>query len=630
MKFPRCPIFNQPSSRPRRTGPGFRGWFLLLLFGCASQLQAVTYRWSSSTWRIYVEGPGSATLSDVKQAMPNAALDQVSPGVWHLRANLYVSAGANLILHGTKIGGDVNELRLASNNTGESNEFVNITADYGNISIRSTKVISWDSAANGPDVENATYKRAFIRVRSTLGLDGVTKNESRMDIIDSEVGYLGSHDPESYGLTWKVAEAKTNDVIFAPYGTHSNLFNIVDVYGDILRSRIHHNYFGMYSYGAYGMRMADNEMHHNVGYGFDPHDDSDWLVIENNNVHHNGTHGIIASQRCNNLIIRNNTSWNNGGNGIMLHRYCDRSLVVGNRSLNNVDSGISLFDNYLTVVTNNTCLYNFNAGIRCSVGASDNLIVNNEFAYGANYGIYLYKGIDAPRPGDDGHCRRNVYINNYIHHNAGYGIFLTTSDENVWINNVFDANNGVLWFVNGQRNRLESNSLPRDVTIRTQGNPSLLASTILRGQPYAPIQLDSYSAAIFEDPGGRVYQPEEPGILTTLTPSGSSLTLTAADIIKTSFVYTRNLQATPDAGIALINITVWNTSGDLSKRWLVQAGSATRRITYRVGDLVPNTAYEVFKNGVASKADSDSSGFITFQDSSVSTGVTEFVVRQNL
>lgn len=30
------------------------------------------------------------------------------------------------------------------------------------------------------------------------------RGESRMDIIDSEIGYLGYHESESYGLVWKV------------------------------------------------------------------------------------------------------------------------------------------------------------------------------------------------------------------------------------------------------------------------------------------------------------------------------------------------------------------------------------------------------------------------------------------
>ena len=319
------------------------------------------YRWSTGSYRIYITGPGSASLSDVKTFLPKAPLEQVSPGVWHLRANLVVEQGARLVLYGTKIGGDVNQLRLQSNNNGTNYAVINILADWGNIDIRSTSITSWDDAVNGPDTEQYGLNRAFIRIRSTLGEDGVTPHESRMDILDSDVGYLGSHDAEAYGLVWKVLEAK--DPNHRPYGALTNLYGLVNVYGNILRSRLHHNYFGMYSFGAYGMQMLDNEVDHNVGYGFDPHDDSDYLVIERNNVHHNGAHGIIASQRCNNIIIRNNISWNNGHNGIMLHRYCDDSLIEGNRSFGNGDSGIALFDNYRTIVRGNTCLGNFTAGI---------------------------------------------------------------------------------------------------------------------------------------------------------------------------------------------------------------------------------------------------------------------------
>ncbi|MEY2407615.1 MAG: mannuronan 5-epimerase [Verrucomicrobiota bacterium] len=616
--------------KPTRGARGVMGRLFLvcLLFWTEASTQGATIRWSSGESsgkpaRIYIEGAGSVMLSDVRAAVPNAPLAQVSPGVWHLRAELQIADGASLALHGTKIGGDVNELRLQSNNNPASNAVVFISVDWGNLDIRSTKITSWDDAVSGPDTECASFHRAYIRCRSSLNEDGVTPNESRMDIIDSEISHLGCHEAEAYGLVWKVVAWKTN----APYGNLTNLYNLVNVYGDIMRSHIHNNYFGMYSFGAYGMRMADNEMDHNVGYGFDPHDDSDYLVIENNNVHHNGTHGIIASQRCNNIIIRNNTSWNNGGNGIMLHRYCDDSLIENNRSFHNGDSGIALFDNNRTLVRGNTCLYNFNSGIRCSVGASDNLIVSNEFAYGANFGLYLYKGIDAPKPGDDGHCKRNQYLYNYIHHNAGNGIFLTTSDDNAFIGNVFNANYGPLWFINGQRNRIEGNSIARDLVIRTQGNPSFLSSTIVRSQPVAMVQVDAYSATTFEDAGGKIFSPEEAGLATTVTPAGTTLTLTAAEIAKSSLITTRALQATPDAGVALITVSIWNISGDLTKRWLVQAGSSTRKITYRVGDLTPNIKYNIYKNGVSSSATADASGVITFQDATVSTGLVEYIVR---
>ena len=45
-------------------------------------------------------------------------------------------------------------------------------------------------------------------------------------------------------------------------------------------------------------------MHDNSGYGFDPHDDSDFLTIHDSEVYNNGYHGIIASKRCNGVSIQ--------------------------------------------------------------------------------------------------------------------------------------------------------------------------------------------------------------------------------------------------------------------------------------------------------------------------------------
>ncbi len=593
--------------------------FALLTLLSASAAYGATFRWSAGSYRIYVTGPGSATLSDIKAGMPNALLTQVTPGVWHLRANLVMENGARLVLHGTKIGGDVNELRLQSNNTGESNAFVYVSADWGSIDIRSTSITSWDDAVNGPDTESGAMRRAFIRVRSSLDADGVTPHESRMDVIDSDIGYLGSHDAEAYGLVWKVIESPNGQ-----YGALTNLYNLVNVYGDIIHSRVHHNYFGHYSFGSFGQRLADNEMDHNVGYGFDPHDDSDYLVIEGNNVHHNGWHGIIASQRCNNTIIRNNTSWNNGGNGIMLHRYCNDSLIENNRSFHNGDSGVALFDNARTIVRGNICLQNFNAGIRLSVGAQDNLIENNEFANGANYGLYLYQGGDLPFPGDDGHPKRNRFINNRIHHNANVALFLTTGDDNLFAGNIFEANYGSLTLINGKRNRFESNAIPREVVVRTTGAPDFLASTFARNQPALSIQLDPFSTMTFEDTTGRMFDPEESGLATTAGVNTSVLTLATPQIGNASYVQLRNLTVKPDAGTVAVTVMVWNIAGSLNKRWLSRASPTTRRITYKIGDLTPGVDYVLLRNGIELDYTADSTGTISFTENSVNTTVVDY------
>src|SRR5205823_5775846 len=159
--------------------------------------------------------------------------------------------------------------------------------------------------------------RAFIRARSKLDADGVTPRESTMNIRNSDLGYLGYDGSEAYGLSWKVNGTP---------GPTYNLYNLVDVFGDVSNSRLHNNLMGAYTFGGYGMHFTNNEVDHNVEYGLDYHDDSDGFVVAGNNVHHNAVgansknHGIIFSKRCDHELVRGNTSSNNGGNGIMMDR----------------------------------------------------------------------------------------------------------------------------------------------------------------------------------------------------------------------------------------------------------------------------------------------------------------------
>ena len=82
------------------------------------------------------------------------------------------------------------------------------------------------------------------------------------------------------------------------------------MYGNIYDSDIHHMNFGVYTYGHQQGDWRRNKMHDNSGYGFDPHDDSDFLTIHDNEVYNNGYHGIIASKRCNGVSIQVHVFWN--------------------------------------------------------------------------------------------------------------------------------------------------------------------------------------------------------------------------------------------------------------------------------------------------------------------------------
>lgn len=462
------------------------------LFGRQSGIivQNGAFRYSSTSNIIYVEAPVTATLSDIKFALPNAPLELIDPqnAIWKLDADIRVTVGGTLELHGTSAGGDVNQLRLRSENNSSSDATVEIRADYGNIDILSTEITSWDSAVNGPDTEYATFQRAFIRARSRLAADGVTPLESRMDIVDSHLHHLGYAGSEAYGVSYKVV---------GDPGPNFELYDQVDVYGDIVDSHIHHNYFGMYSYGAFGMQITGNEVDNNVVYGLDPHDDSDSLTIENNFTHDNGSHGIICSKRCDTLVIRNNNSSDNGGNGIMLHRQTNDSLVENNQTHDNGDSGIAIFDSHNNVIRDNVSSGNKH-GIRFSVGSADNLIEDNTFTNNVERGVNFFKGSDTPSPGDDGRPKRNEFYGNTITGNGTYGVRARESDENVFENNMIGPNGSVqLRFEQAVDNYFASNTVPSDTVLLLRGTSNVQTTLFVCDQPGILTNLDQHSEITF-------------------------------------------------------------------------------------------------------------------------------------
>jgi mannuronan 5-epimerase len=365
------------------------------------------------------------TPSAIKAALPHAPLTLVDRErrVWLLSANLLLTNGGALRLYGRRAGGDVDELRLRSDNPPGPAGVISLTADHGVLDIRSTRVWSWDTAADGPDLEYESYGRAFIRARSRLRSNVLTRLESRLDVTDSEIAYLGYDANESYGLVWKVV---------AP---DAYVFNHVRVYGNVVRSRIHHNYFGLYAAGARGNEWIGNDVHHNVQYGLAPHTRSDDLLIDANDVHDNGNHGITVRQHCARVRIRNNRVWGNRAGGLTLHRGSDGGFVTGNQVFRNAGSGITIYDSAGVTVRANTVADNGQSGIQLAMDAARNRVEDNEISGNRFYGLFLGKGRGRPVGGRDGMPRQNQISGNRV---RGSGIAdLRTGDPtlNAWNGN---------------------------------------------------------------------------------------------------------------------------------------------------------------------------------------------------
>jgi parallel beta-helix repeat protein len=573
-------------------------------------------RFASSSNTIYVSGAGTCTLEDLaaSSALRSATLRRDGT-TWYLGNNLRLEGGARLELHGGPAGGGVDELRLRSDPDpvpGTVRNFVWLRAEWGTLDLVSTKVTSW-GPGDGPDTDTSDG-RAFIHVRSFADPATGQARESRMDIRDSDVGYLGWNAAESYGLVWKVY---ARSGVPAPFDT-------VNVLGDVTGSRLHHNYFGAYTYGAFGMLWEGDEFDHNVAYGLDPHDDSDHLVIRGNHSHDNGNHGIICSQRCDHLLIEDNLVERNVGHGIMLHRGVTDTLVRDNQALANTDTGIVVFDSDGNELTRNTSSGNLR-GVRLSVGSSGNRFTGNDISGNTSYGVYFYKGSDEPT-GDDGRPRANTFEANRITGNGGYAVNLADADGNLFTGTTFSGNKRGLYLGTSSGNRIDG-LRPDLLTVETSGASGKPGTTTLSDFERVEVRQNSYATTSLEDAGGRVFDQVDEKLATTVSAGASSLALTPARIGTAASVLARPLWATTSGGSAAIDPTVWTTS-PLRLEWTAKAVASTQTLRQRVGGLVAGQAYRVTRNGTTvATATADPAGEISFQNSPGTTSTVTYSVR---
>jgi hypothetical protein len=257
-------------------------------------------------------------------------------------------------------------------------------------------------------------------------------------------------------------------------------------------------------------------------------------------------------------------------------------------------------------IRNNVLLRNQQAGLQLRAGSADNLIQANHSASNTLYGFHGLLGSGTPDT-DAGRPKRNLFVANQVHDNGVDPIRLADSDDNTFATNTVAGPSGKLRFQRGLRNRIDGNILPPALILRTEGSTNTSASTYVRHQGVVKVELGTNAVTLFEDPQGRIYQPDEDGTATLVTSGGSLLMLTEAEI--------GSLQVGTTEGIAVIVPLVGTSANGLIRQWLTQADSSVQGITYTVGGLEPNRDYVVSKAGIAlMTTNSGSSSAITFAD----------------
>lgn len=556
-------------------------------------------RWAASSNTLYIEKPVACTLTNLAAFVSTSVLELVDPAqrIWLLKAHLRITGGGSLLLYGTAAGGDVDQLRLLSANNPA--QIIRINARWGSIDIRSTHIQSWDPLAAGPDTDTSNG-RSYINAESFLETDGVTARESRLDIADSEINHLGYYAAVSYGLVWKV---------IGDTSTVPDLYDRVNVYGSLVRSYVHNNYMGFYSFGALNIAITDNQIAFNESYGIDPHDDSDYLVISRNNVHDNGAHGIICSRRCNNLTITDNETYRND-HGIMLHREVVDTLVANNYSHHNRDNGIALFESHYNTIRNNTVEYN-KEGIRLSLGSHDNLIENNVVRGNTQNGLYLYKGQDPPET-TDGRPKDNVFQNNTVSDN-GRLLKARDADRILFTGNTFSGADSDIEIYDSTAIDIVANvDNIASFQIASKGAVSGYSGVRLETDRDVQTKLDEFGFITLTNPTGRIFDLEENGDVVTILPQGSELLVSYLLTQSSSTARALPLFASAVTGSFSVSEAI---TGSSSNSWLTNTTISNQGVQFRVTQLTPNTSYGIFRDNVlVSTMISSAAGELSFSD----------------
>jgi parallel beta-helix repeat protein len=364
---------------------------------------------------ITIDIPGIAAAANGIALANGPLLVNEGNNVWRLTASLRI--GKQVTLRITR--DTVAQLKLRSNTSAstsiDKSSYVVLDTIDGAILIENTSVTSWDSATSAPDT-TPKNGRAFLRA---YGL-------ARMDVLGSEIAYLGNPDGGgSYGLSFRDEEQ-------GPGGEY-----LARVRGDVINNRIHHLYYGYFSFAAAGVTIRGNKFYENDSYGFDPHDFSYDYVVEDNEAYNNGNHGFIISRGCHSFTFRRNKSYGNiykvdsktyRAHGFMIdpgglnsdggdYTPSYNVLLENNEAYNNQGYGIRVLDANSNTIRSNVFSNNL-IGISIERGSFHNTVQNNQLAGNAQSGIAF--------DGDNslGHPNNNVIANNAISGNGREGVYL--------------------------------------------------------------------------------------------------------------------------------------------------------------------------------------------------------------
>jgi parallel beta-helix repeat protein len=213
----------------------------------------------------------------------------------------------------------------------------------------------------------------------------------------------------------KVADKWSGDitgVVRTPFNEVTNNAGVFDLTIDGNRDQAKGKVDGFYTGVRPGSTQQDTDIHVSrveimdcSGYGFDPHEQTLRLIIENSSAHGNGLDGFVAdyivngiyrnniaynndrhgfniTTTTNGLLLQNNEAYGNGSTGLVVQRgseaipWPNNINIVGGRYHDNIKEGILLNMADNVTVSGATVFGNKSSGVRIE-GSTDTVIQNS-------------------------------------------------------------------------------------------------------------------------------------------------------------------------------------------------------------------------------------------------------------
>ncbi|MBW3642884.1 MAG: right-handed parallel beta-helix repeat-containing protein [Actinobacteria bacterium] len=291
----------------------------------------------------------SVPFEAVARAVDDPAwINEVEPGLFELAGAFVQDPGTAVTVAAPR----VTTLRLLSR------EGVFFGGRGANARFEGVSVTSWDAQRGAPD-EEPTDGRPFV----------LFQEGSRLDVVGSEMSFLGSDRGSAYGVTWRLGGST----------------------GEVVDSTFAHNFFGVYTFEARDLAFRGNVFRDNILYGFDPHDATTGLLVEDNEAFGNGSHGFIVSRFVVDGVFRRNRAHDNAGNGIVMDFRSDRNMIEANLVENNAGDGIVLLGSGQNTVVDNVVRGN-RVGVRVNNLDSNANKVHRNRIEGNKIGLQAYGG----------------------------------------------------------------------------------------------------------------------------------------------------------------------------------------------------------------------------------------------